>query len=72
MTYLNKALLIRPQLVQDGTGDGIHSAVDRATGGAVVFESHAHLVSQYKVVYASNSPARMGNKYNYSNYSTIS
>jgi hypothetical protein len=25
----------------------------------VVFESHAHLVSQYEVVYASDCPARM-------------
>jgi hypothetical protein len=43
-----------------GTGrdrDGIHSAVVRATGRTVVFESRAHLVSHDKVVYASDCPA---------------
>jgi hypothetical protein len=37
----------------------IHSAVVRAVGRVVVFESRAHLVSQYKVVYTSDYPAGM-------------
>ena len=58
MIYVNEALLTRPWLVQDGTL-GIHSAVVRATGRAVVLESRAHLVSKYEVVYTSDPPARI-------------
>ena len=38
---------------------GIHSAVVRATGRAVVLESRAHLVSKYEVVYTSGPLARI-------------
>jgi len=45
--------------VQVGTGTGIHSAVVRATGRAVVLKSRAYLVSKYEVVYTSDPPARI-------------
>ena len=51
VTYINKTLLTKQQLVQDRTGTGIHSAVVCATGMAVVLSSRAYLVSKYKVVY---------------------
>jgi hypothetical protein len=38
---------------------GIHSAMVRATGRAVVLESRAHLLSKYEVIYTSDPPARI-------------
>ena len=38
---------------------GIHSAMVRAIGRAVVFDSHAHLVSKYEVVYTNDPLVRI-------------
>ena len=44
-------------MVRDGTGTGIHSAVVRATGRAVIFDGRTHL-AKYEVVYTNDPPAR--------------
>ena len=45
--------------VQDGAGSGIHAAVVRAAGWAVVFEYRAHFGEKYDVVYTVGPSARI-------------
>lgn len=59
MHYTNKGHLIRTQLVDNGTGTGIHSAVLRATDGTVVFDGRAHCVSKHEVIYTSGTLASL-------------